>query len=144
VPNLYSLTTFSGLVVCIATIALLYRYYTIAAVLFIMDGAGGTAIFWDRWSQRAGNQVHIDSIFSPVAPTSSEWAMLVTHLPLAILGLAVLGVMAWQRHQEGRSRDEPTTTLAEDHHRAPLRWRGADGREPDGQHHAARSYANPD
>lgn len=101
-PNLYSLTTFSGVVVCIATIALFYRHYTFGALLLIMDGAGGAAIFWDRWSQRAGSQVHFDALFSAVPPTGSEIAMLVTHVPLAILGLTIFGVMAWRRKHEGR------------------------------------------
>jgi hypothetical protein len=56
-PNLESLTTFSGLVVALAAVVVFYRLYTVAAVMLIMDGAGGTAIFWDRWSQRAGHQV---------------------------------------------------------------------------------------
>jgi hypothetical protein len=111
-PNIYSLTTFSGLVVCLATIALLYRHFTIGAVMLIMDGAGGTALFWDRWSARAGNQVHIDSLFSAVPPTSSEVAMLVTHLPLAVVGLTIIGVMTWQRSRERRLDDERQTSLA--------------------------------
>jgi hypothetical protein len=93
VPNLASLTTFSGLVVCIATIAIIYKHFLIGSLLFIMDGTGGTAIFWDRWSVRAGSQVHIDAIFSPVPPTSSEAAMLITHLPLVVIGLIILAVL---------------------------------------------------
>ena len=111
-PNFASLTTFSGLVVCLATIALLYRHFTVGAVMLIMDGAGGTAIFWDRWSQRAGNQVHIDSLLSAVPPTGSEVAMLVTHLPLAVVGLVILGVLTWRRSQEGSQHDSHQTSLA--------------------------------
>ena len=111
-PNIYSLTTFSGLVVCLATIALLYRHFTLGAVMLIMDGTGGTAIFWDRWSQRAGHQVHIGALLSAVPPTGSEIAMLVTHLPLAVVGLIILGVLTWQKNHDRRQHDEHQTSLA--------------------------------
>lgn len=100
-PNLYSLTTFSGVVVCLATIVLLYRLFTIAAVMLIMDGAGGTAIFWDRWSERAGHQVHFSALMHAEPPTGAEVAMLVTHLPLAVLGLMILAIVTWRRKHEG-------------------------------------------
>jgi hypothetical protein len=96
-PDLNSLTTLSGVVVCLSTIVLFYRLFTVGAVMLIMDGAGGTAIFWDRWSARAGEQVHVTALASPVPPTSSELAMLLTHLPLAILGLCILGAVTWRR-----------------------------------------------
>ncbi len=113
-PNFYSLTTFSGLVVCFATIALLYRKFTLGAVMLIMDGTGGTAIFWDRWSQRGGNQVHLNALFSAVPPTRSELAMLVTHLPLAVLGLVVLTAVTWRRHHERIPRTADQAPLEED------------------------------
>lgn len=96
-PNFGSLTTFSGLVVCLATMALLYRQFTLAALMLIMDGTGGTAIFWDRWSERAGHQVHLSALTSGVPPTHSEIAMLATHLPLVAVGLIIFIAMTWQR-----------------------------------------------
>ena len=105
-PNLYSLTTFSGLVVAFSVIVIFYRWYMLGAVFLIMDGAGGTAIFWDRWSARAGNQVHIDAMFSGVPPTSSELAMLYTHLPLAVIGLIMIGVITWRKDREAKRYKE--------------------------------------
>lgn len=101
-PDVNSLTTFSGLVVCLATIVFFYRLFTVAAVMLIMDGAGGTAIFWDRWSERAGHQVHLSALSDAVPPTGSEAAMLVTHLPLAILGLTLLAIVTWRRNNEAQ------------------------------------------
>jgi hypothetical protein len=98
-PNFGSLTTFSGLVVCGATMLLLYKQFTLGALLFIMDGTGGTAVVWDRWSQRAGDQLHVTAVGSPVHLTGPETAMLVTHAPLAVLGLAIMAVLTWRRRR---------------------------------------------
>jgi hypothetical protein len=89
-PNLASITTFSGLLTFFGTLALLWGRPTVASVLYIIAGAGGAAIFWDRWSQRAGDQVHVMAFLSGPSPTGSETAMLVTHFPLLLIGLALL------------------------------------------------------
>jgi hypothetical protein len=63
-PNLASITTFSGLLTFFGTLALLWGRPTPASVLYIIAGAGGAAVFWDRWSQRAGDQMHVTAFLS--------------------------------------------------------------------------------
>jgi hypothetical protein len=78
-------------------LALCYRRFAPAAVLFIIDGAAGVGIFWDRWSREAGHHVQISTLFAGVAPGGDDLALLATHLPLLLVGLAILGVLSiWQ------------------------------------------------
>jgi surfactin synthase thioesterase subunit len=79
---------------------LLYKQFTLGALLFVMDGTGGTAVVWDRWSQRAGDQLHVTAVGSPVHLTGPEVAMLVTHAPLAILGLTIIAALAWHKRRQ--------------------------------------------
>jgi hypothetical protein len=95
-PDINSLTTFSGLLAFFATLGLLHRRFTPAAILLVIAGAGGTAIAWDRWSLRAGDDVHVTALISGRAPTASEAAMFITHLPLLAIGLGIL-ILAHRR-----------------------------------------------
>ena len=88
-PSIDSLATVSGLLTFFGTAALLYKRFTPAALLFIIDGSAGTAIFWDRWSRETGHHVQVSALFSGVAPTAGEWALLATHLPLLVVGLMI-------------------------------------------------------
>ena len=56
------------------------------------QGSGGSAVAWDRWSERTGEQVHLTAFLDPAAPTAGEVTMVVTHLPLLIVGLVLLAV----------------------------------------------------
>ena len=61
-----------------------------AATLLIIAGSGGSAVAWDRWSERTGEQVHLTAFFNPTAPSAGEVTMLITHLPMLVLGLGLL------------------------------------------------------
>ena len=102
-PQLSSLATISGLLTFFGTAALLYRRFTLAALLFVIDGSAGTGIFWDRWSREAGHHVQVSALFSGVPPREADWVLLGTHFPLLLAGLAIIGVVGL-RTREG-SRD---------------------------------------
>jgi len=102
-PDINSLTSFSGLMVFFAVLAFLYRRHVVTAVLLIVAGAAGTGIVWDRWSERAGDQVHFGAFLDPTTPKSDEIAMISTHLPLLVLGLALLTYSVMRKRQEEES-----------------------------------------
>jgi hypothetical protein len=89
-PNINSLTTFSGILAFAATMALLYRRGLLGSILLIIAGSGGLAIAWDRWSYESGHQVHFTALFSAKGPSSDEAAMILTHGPLLLIGLLIL------------------------------------------------------
>ncbi|MEX0786532.1 MAG: hypothetical protein WD939_07845 [Dehalococcoidia bacterium] len=72
----------------------------VASALLIIAGTGGAAVAWDRWSARTGEQVHLTAFFSPVAPSAGELTMLVTHVPMLILGLVLLAVAVRHRGEQ--------------------------------------------
>jgi hypothetical protein len=88
--------TFSGLLTLLAMLALLSRRLTPAALLLIIDGAAGTGIFWDRWSRATGHQVQLSALFSGALSRTSDLDLLVTHLPLLIIGLAIIATVSWR------------------------------------------------
>jgi hypothetical protein len=87
-----SLYTFSGLLFIGAALMYVLNRQVFAAVLLIVAGAGGTAVAWDRWSERTGEQVHLTAFLNPAAPSAGEVTMIITHLPLLIVGLVLLAV----------------------------------------------------
>jgi hypothetical protein len=93
VPNLNSLTTFSGLFAFFAVMALMYGRFTIASVLLMIGGSGGLAITWDRWSARAGDQVHVTAFLDGPKPSGDELWMIGTHGPMLVLGLTLLSLI---------------------------------------------------
>jgi hypothetical protein len=95
-PGFDSLLTVSGLLVFVGTLALLYRFAIPAAVLFIIDGAAGVGVFWERWSSGTDDHMQLQAVFSGVPPTMDEWGILVTHLPILLLGLTVLSFATWR------------------------------------------------
>lgn len=92
-----SLFTLSGLLFIGAAAAYAAERPIVAAALLIMAGAGGSAVAWERWSARTGEQVHLTAFFSPVAPSAAELTMLATHVPMLIIGLALLAVSVRRR-----------------------------------------------
>ena len=90
--DLGSLYTLSGILVIAASLLFVLRRRAGAAVLLIVAVSGGSAIAWDRWSQRSGDQVHLTALLTPAAPTAGELVTLGTHLPLLVVGLILLGV----------------------------------------------------
>lgn len=89
-PSLDSLATLSGLMVFFGTFALLYSRLTAAAALFMIDGAAGVGVFWERWSRETPHHMKVMAIFDGVTPSNAEWALLSTHLPVLLLGLIIL------------------------------------------------------
>jgi hypothetical protein len=88
--------TFSGLLTLLAMLALLAGRLTLASVLLIIDGSAGTGIFWDRWSRETGQHVEITALFSGVHPDRAEVGLLATHLPLLLIGIAMLALVNWK------------------------------------------------
>jgi hypothetical protein len=105
VPSFESLTTFSGIFVFCATLALWHRRYTVGATLLIIAGAGGVGIFWDRWSRDAGPHVQVQALFSSDAPSGEQLILLGTHFPLLVLGLVILAISSQRFKQEVRTND---------------------------------------
>jgi hypothetical protein len=90
VPDADSVITVSGLLVFAATVLVLTRRVFAGSMLMLIAGSGGLAIFWDRWSERAGHQARITALLTGPAPSDREIELLVTHLPIFILGVALL------------------------------------------------------
>ena len=88
--DLSSLYTFSGLLVVGSALLYVLGRQISAATLLIIAGSGGSAVAWDRWSERTGEQVHLTAFLNPASPSAGEITMIVTHLPLLLLGLALL------------------------------------------------------
>ena len=87
-----SLYTFSGLLFIGGALMYALDRPIAAAILLIIAGSGGLAVAWDRWSERTGEQVHLTAFLSPAAPSAGEVTMLITHVPLLIVGLILLAV----------------------------------------------------
>ena len=85
-----SLYTFSGLLFIGAALMYVLDRPVAAAILLIIAGSGGSAVAWDRWSARTGEQVHLTAFLNPASPSAGEITMIVTHVPLLVLGLALL------------------------------------------------------
>lgn len=90
------LYTFSGLLVIAATVAYVFNRPVWAAALLIVAGAGGSAVAWDRWSERTGEQVHLSAFINLTAPTAGEITTLAMHFPLLVAGLVLLAVSVRQ------------------------------------------------
>ena len=85
-----SLYTFSGLLFIGGALMYALGRPAAAATLLIIAGSGGSAVAWDRWSDRTGEQVHLTAFLNPTSPSAGEITMIVTHVPLLVLGLALL------------------------------------------------------
>ncbi len=103
--DLHSFYTFSGLFAFGAVLALLYRCFTAAGLLLTTAGAGGVGIFWERWSRLAGDNVHVTALVSPAWPTTAQWELLGTHLPLLVCGVIIISALARKR-REGTQNDD--------------------------------------
>ena len=68
----------------------------LAATLLVIAGSGGSAVAWDRWSERTGEQVHLTALISPAAPTVGEVTTLAMHFPLLVVGLLLLALSVRQ------------------------------------------------
>jgi hypothetical protein len=97
-PSLASLTTFSGLLVLFGVLAILWSRPLVAGVLFTIAGAGGTAIFWDRWSRLSGHDVHLTALSSAATPAPGDLTLLATHFPILVVGAAII----LHHHARGR------------------------------------------
>lgn len=91
--DLASLYTISGALTVGAAVLHYLNRSLAGAVLLIMAGAGGSAVAWDRWSARTGEQVHLTAFLNITGPSPDEVAMLVTHVPLLALGLVALALL---------------------------------------------------
>jgi hypothetical protein len=94
VIDLGSFYTFSGLFVFGALVAILNRWLTAGGLLLTIAGAGGIGIFWERWSQLAGDNVHITAFLTPVAPTEAQFRLLITHLAMLVAGVILIVTVA--------------------------------------------------
>lgn len=95
--NLDSPTTLSGIFVFLSVLAYFGGRHLLASILLIITGSAGLGIVWDRWSERGGHQTQITAFFSPHSPNENEVALFGTHLPLLIVGLAVLFMLHRKR-----------------------------------------------
>ncbi len=75
-PGLDSLATLSGVLVFLGTLALFYKKLVPASALFIIDGAAGVGVFWERWSRETDHHMEVTAAFSGVAPSADQWALL--------------------------------------------------------------------
>ncbi len=87
-----SLTTFSGLMAFAATLAVFSRRRLLAGTLLVMAGTAGIAIVWDRWSLRTGDHFDITALLSPSQLNAEDTQMLITHIPLLIIGVVLLAL----------------------------------------------------
>jgi len=94
-----SVVTVSGAFVILATLLIANRRFFESSLLMTVAGSGGLAMFWDRWSLRAGDQAHFGALLSAPAPSPSELRLLITHAPLLALGIFLLlrERSRWQR-----------------------------------------------
>ena len=88
------LSTFSGILCFLAVFAALNRRPIAAGLLLTIAGGGGVGVFWERWSKRAGDDVHVVAILHPVTPTAGEASLLVTHLSLLVAGVIIVARFA--------------------------------------------------
>ena len=94
-----SITTFSGLFVFFALVALFNRWFTLSGLLFTVAGAAGLGVFWERWSRLTGYDVQIQALWHPVAPTHNQTELLIVHALMLACGIGLLAALAW-RHRE--------------------------------------------
>lgn len=97
--DISSLYTFSGILVILSAFFYVVRQPIASAVLLIIAGSGGSAVAWDRWSERSGEQVHLTAFVEPVLPTAGELTTLLTHFPLLVIGLVFLMVTLRERSE---------------------------------------------
>jgi hypothetical protein len=99
-----SLATLSGILVFLGTLALLYRWFVVAAALFIVDGAAGVGVFWERWSSQTDAHMKVTAVLSGAPPSADQWGILLTHLPVLFGGLVVLAAVSIPDRQARGSR----------------------------------------
>lgn len=92
-----SFYTLSAIFLAGALAAIMNARPTVAAVLLMVTGSGGLGIFWERWSRRAGDDVHVTAILHPVAPTAAQWGLLISHGLILAVGIAMIAGVAWKR-----------------------------------------------
>ncbi len=70
--------------------AVAFKRFALASVGFLALGSGALALVWDDWSARAGHHMELTALLHPVALSSREALLLVTHAPLLVLGIILL------------------------------------------------------
>lgn len=94
---LESLTTVSVALTVLSAAGLAAGRYLLASLGFLALGIGATAIVWDRWTARAGHHMELTAVLHPVALSSRDWFLLVTHGPFLLLGIILLVFRATNR-----------------------------------------------
>lgn len=84
------LLTVSVALTLLSTGALLLRRYIAASIGFLSLGTGAIAIVWDGWSARAGHHMELTALLDPVALSSRDAFLLVTHLPFIVVGVLLM------------------------------------------------------
>lgn len=103
-----SLTTVSALLIALAVSLWLGQRRMLASVAALAVGTGGVAVFWDRWSNRAGDHMSLVALVHPVGLSAGDVFLLATHAPFACIGAFVLwrsGQVAVRPVQESPIRD---------------------------------------
>ncbi len=88
--GLDALTTFSGVLAALATYLTIMGKRFAGGVTYVIVGAGGLAVLWERWSERTGEPAHFSAFLSPVAPISNDIFLMVTHFPVLCVGIYLL------------------------------------------------------
>lgn len=84
------LPTVSVAVTVFGVVALMLKRRLFASLCFLALSFGAMAIVWDDWSARTGHQRELVALVHPVALSSTDVFLLITHAPLFFIGLALL------------------------------------------------------
>lgn len=85
-----ALATVSALLALVSVVLALLGQRVLATIALLSLGAGGLAVFWERWSARAGEHMSLLALLHPVPLTDAELFLLATHAPFFVAGLAAL------------------------------------------------------
>ncbi len=86
------------------------RRYTLASLGFLTLGSGAIAIVWDDWSRRTGYHMELLALLHPVALSSRETFLLITHAPLMVAGFAFLFALSSRAKEASLSRSRRGVT----------------------------------
>jgi len=87
---LEALGTISGVLAGLSLFLAALGHRVVASVIMISVGTGGLAVFWDRWSLRAGDHMSLVAIAHPVSLSANDAFLVFTHGPFLLAGLGTL------------------------------------------------------
>jgi hypothetical protein len=87
---LQALGTISGVLAGLSLFLAALGHRVVASVIMISVGTGGLAVFWDRWSLRAGDHMSLTALTHPASLSANDAFLVLTHGPFLLAGLGTL------------------------------------------------------